>query len=110
MRLGDMIASALALLLLTSLAGGIFLVFGRPLWRERFGQMGIVAKSPRHGGTDDAGRLVFCPPASAGRQAATSDATPQPFDAANVPSGCRHASAKKSAFRPTDLGHSVLIE
>jgi len=59
MRLGDMIASALALLPLTCLVGGIFLVFGRPLWRERSGQMGIVAKSPRHGGTDDAGRPVF---------------------------------------------------
>jgi len=46
MRLGDMIASALALLPLTCLVGGIFLVFGRPLWRERSGQDGHCREKP----------------------------------------------------------------
>lgn len=42
MQPGEMIANLFATLLLGALIGGVFLVFGRPLWPERHAQMVIL--------------------------------------------------------------------
>ncbi|MGX5800631.1 polymerase [Bradyrhizobium sp. Arg314] len=44
MQPGKMIANLFATLLLAGLVGGVFFVFGRPLWPEREARMVIVLR------------------------------------------------------------------